>query len=428
VTGSVSSRRFPENVEKSYAALDTMNIIVIFLVHGMGCVRRHESSDKSSPAPTVRHERVRTHFLTGRLLSNQSKTANERLTAVLPLSVEMSDMQYQADWLTRFMELVTVTGKLTRCALGAPWAIEYSPAGTQEMQYHVVLTGRALLENSDNGATYELRAGDIALLPHGSAHVLHDGSGAAPVPSRVRDSGGLLVKENSGAGEALDMLCGRFVVAPPHDRLIRSYLPSELVVRTEDIGIAAQSLPQAERLSRLVALMRAEAMDNEVGSGAILNALSSALFALTLRAAVEAGQARTGVLALAAHPRLSPAATAIFNDPARAWTLPELAGLCSMSRATFQRHFQARLGRSAMDLLIDIRMSAAANALRKSTSSTEAVADLVGYQSVSAFRRVFAQRMGVTPGDWRQRALKDGAPHLSDDEADGAGERDRAGE
>jgi AraC family transcriptional activator of mtrCDE len=340
----------------------------------------------------------------------------------------MSDMQYETDWLTRFMDLVTVTGKLTRCTLGAPWAIEYAQAGVQEMQYHVVLTGWALLENSDTGATYELRAGDIALLPHGSAHVLHDGSSVAPIPSRVRASGSLLVRENSGAGEALDMLCGRFVVAPPHDRLIRSYLPSELVVRTEDIGIAAQSLPQAERLSRLVALMRAEAMDNEVGSGAILNALSSALFALTLRAAVEAGQARTGMLALAAHPRLASAAAAIFSDPARAWTLSELAGLSSMSRATFVRHFQASLGRSAMDLLTDIRMSAAANALRKSTSSTEAVADLVGYQSVSAFRRVFAQRMGMTPGDWRQRALNGGAPHFSDDEADGAHERDRAGE
>jgi AraC family transcriptional activator of mtrCDE len=177
--------------------------------------------------------------------------------------------------------------------------------------------------------------------------------------------------------------------------------------------------------------MRAEAMDNEVGSRAVLNALSCALFALTLRAAGEtgeAGQAGTGVLALAAHPRLAPAAAAIFNDPARAWTLPELAGLCSMSPATFRRHFQASLGRSAMDLLTDIRMSAAANALRKSTSSTEAVADLVGYQSVSAFRRVFAQRMGMTPGDWRQRALKGGAPHLSDGEADGAGERDLGSE
>jgi len=327
-------------------------------------------------------------------------------------------MDYQTDWLTRFMELLTVTGKVEiRCALGAPWGKKYAQAGTQEIPYHIILTGRVLLENSDNGATYELRAGDIALLPHGSAHLLHDGSGAAPVPSEVRPSGSLLVSENGGTGEVLDMLCGRFFVAPPHGRLIRSYLPSELVVRTEDIGIAAQRLPQTERLSRLVALMRAEAMDNEVGSGAILNALSSALFALTLRAAGESGQAHTGVLALAAHRRLAPAAAAMFSNPVRAWTLPELAGLCSMSRATFMRHFQASLGRSAMDLLTDIRMSAAANALRQSTSSTEAVADLVGYQSVSAFRRVFRQRMGVTPGDWRQQGLKGAPPHLSDDAA-----------
>ena len=338
-------------------------------------------------------------------------------------------MEYQTDWLTRFMELVTVTGKLqVRCALGAPWAKKYTQAGPQEIPYHIILTGRAILENSDDGATYQLRAGDIVLLPHGSAHVLHDGGGAAPVPSRQHTSGSLIVSENSGTGEALDMLCGRFFVAPPHDRLVRSYLPSELVVRTEDVGVAAPSLPKAERLNRLVALMRAESMDNEVGSGAILNALSSALFALTLRVAGEAGQARTGVLALAAHPRLEPAASAMFNDPARAWTLPELAGLCSMSRATFMRHFQACLGRSAMDLLTDIRMSAAANALRKSTSSTEAVADLVGYQSVSAFRRVFSERMGMTPGDWRQLTLKGGALHLSNDKAEGTGDPDLGGE
>ncbi|MFB9125338.1 AraC family transcriptional regulator [Paraburkholderia dipogonis] len=312
-------------------------------------------------------------------------------------------MQDQTDWLTRFMELVTIAGTVdVRCAMRVPWALEYAQAGAQEMPYHVVLAGRAVFENSDNGATYLVRPGDIALLPQGSAHALRDGSGVTAAPTRVRTSGSLLVNESSGDGEAFDMLCGRFIVAPPHDRLIRSYLPLELVVRTEAIDTATQALPQAERLSRLVALMRAEAMDNEVGSGAVLNALSSALFALTLRAAGEAGQARTGVLALAAHPRLAPAAAAMFSDPARAWTLPELASLCSMSRATFRRHFQATLGRSAMDLLTDIRMSAAANALRKSTSSTEAVAELVGYQSVSAFRRVFTQRMGVTPGDWRQ--------------------------
>ena len=62
------------------------------------------------------------------------------------------------------------------------------------------------------------------------------------------------------------------------------------------------------------------------------------------------------------------------------------------------RRFQDKLGRSAADLLTDIRMSLAANELKKPASSTEAVAEAVGYQSVSAFRRVFAERMGMTPG------------------------------
>ncbi|MCY1450707.1 RCS-specific HTH-type transcriptional activator RclR [compost metagenome] len=78
-----------------------------------------------------------------------------------------------------------------------------------------------------------------------------------------------------------------------------------------------------------------------------------------------------------------------------------------MSRATFMRHFQDTLGRSAVDLLTDIRMSLAANELKKPAMTTEAVAESVGYQSVSAFRRVFTDRMGMTPGQWR-RLARDG--------------------
>jgi AraC family transcriptional activator of mtrCDE len=53
-------------------------------------------------------------------------------------------------------------------------------------------------------------------------------------------------------------------------------------------------------------------------------------------------------------------------------------------------------------MLADIRMSIAANALKNPTLSTESVAELVGYQSIAAFRRAFTQRMGVTPGEWRR--------------------------
>jgi AraC family transcriptional activator of mtrCDE len=57
-----------------------------------------------------------------------------------------------------------------------------------------------------------------------------------------------------------------------------------------------------------------------------------------------------------------------------------------------------------LDLLTDLRVSLAANELKKPAISIEAVAETVGYQSVSAFRRVFAERMGMTPAEWRRLA------------------------
>jgi AraC family transcriptional activator of mtrCDE len=166
----------------------------------------------------------------------------------------------------------------------------------------------------------------------------------------------------------------------------------------DDIGSASN------QLASLVGLMRMESARDKPGGYAILNALTSALFTLVLRAASESGQAPAGLLALAGHPRLAPAISAMFADPARPWSLPELADLCSMSRATFMRHFQDKLGRSATELLTDIRMTLAANELKKPAMSTEAVADSIGYRSVAAFRRVFTDKMGMTPGQWRRLA------------------------
>jgi AraC family transcriptional activator of mtrCDE len=77
-----------------------------------------------------------------------------------------------------------------------------------------------------------------------------------------------------------------------------------------------------------------------------------------------------------------------------------------MSRATFIRHFQERLGRSASDLLTDIRMTVAANALKTSDVSTGAVAQLAGYQSEAAFQRAFKHQMGISPAQWRKMRVR----------------------
>jgi AraC family transcriptional activator of mtrCDE len=314
------------------------------------------------------------------------------------------DAMPASDWLSQLFEMVTVRGRLDlRCHYGAPWRIDQGPGHQNEIPYHAVVAGSAVLEDLAGGRPLPLKAGDILLLPGNPRHVMHDGGGAPPVPARNHQKPNLVISENAGTGERLDLLCGHFAVAPPHDRLLRSYLPSPLVVHAGQHTTDVARSNTASQLAGLIALMRGESEPDNLGGRAMLNALSTAMFALVLRLASETDAAPAGLLALAGHPRLAPALAALFNEPARQWSLPELARLCNMSRATLARQFQQTLGRSASDLLTDIRMTIAANELKKPSMSTGAVADAVGYQSEAAFQRAFKSHMGVTPAQWRKQ-------------------------
>jgi AraC family transcriptional regulator, activator of mtrCDE len=271
--------------------------------------------------------------------------------------------------------MIPVRGRLDYgCFLGAPWRVDFPASELGEIPYHVILGGSAVLEDPKGGPTRNLIAGDVLLFPHGSAHALHDGSGAAPAAARQRPRLDVVFHENDGTGDRLDMMCGHFIVSAAHQCLIRSYLPRRLILHAPENSAAAAGPSTGAQIVGLVGLMCAESADENLGALAMLNALSTALFAIALRLASEAAEPPNGLLALAANPRLAPTLTALFNEPARPWTLPELAQRCNMSRATFIRHFQERLGRSASDLLTDIRMTVAANALKTSDISTGAVA------------------------------------------------------
>lgn len=306
------------------------------------------------------------------------------------------------DWLSKLLSMMPVTGKLdVRCFHAAPWKIAYDPSEPGVLPFHVVLSGTAYLENPRGPAT-KLSAGDIIILAAGDAHTLVDGGGLEPAPAAYRPGLNHTISENSGSGDQLDLLCGHFVIPRPHDRMMRQYLPAQLIVRSGIDRADVQSSPVGAQLTNLVALMRSESDFERLGGVAMLNAFSAALFTLSLRLASESQGDSTGLLALAGHPRLAPALAAMFNNPGHAWTLPELAELCNMSRATFARHFQEKLGRSANDMLLDIRMTLAANELRKPGASTAAVAEAAGYQSEAAFQRIFKQKMGATPSQWRR--------------------------
>ncbi|CAM2157278.1 AraC family transcriptional regulator, activator of mtrCDE [Pararobbsia alpina] len=312
------------------------------------------------------------------------------------------------DLLDRLLGLMPVSGTLDlRCQFGSPWRLFHQVSESHEIPYHILLRGVSVVED-DAGEPIRMRAGDVLMFPSGAAHYMHDGSGETPIAHSREPEGMHAVVTNHGAGAPTDLLCGRFLIPLASRHLLRDQLPGRLLVHSLS-GPATEVDPltstlSGNRLVRLIEMMREEALEQSAGSNALVNHLSAALFGLTLRFAGESGQNGYGVLALSQQPRLQAALTAMFDDPGRAWTQDELAALCHMSRATFARHFNDAMGKSANDLLFEIRMAVAGRKLAQTTLPVIHVGLDVGYQSGAAFQRVFKKHTGLTPAQWRARA------------------------
>jgi AraC family transcriptional activator of mtrCDE len=321
--------------------------------------------------------------------------------------------------LDRLLALMPVTGRLeVRCHLGMPWRIEQPAANEWEFPYHVLLRGEAVVESESAGKSepaLRMKAGDIVLFPSGSAHRLHDGSGNPPRAMHAQQQDGLTIATNGSSRAGADVLCGRFVLPAVPQQLMRDHLPGRLLVSSvsEGDGQARDAAFATTRLARVIELMREEAFEQRPGSATVVDQLSGALFALTLRCASDSDQAPRGLLALAQRPRLQPALAAMFDQPEKPWTLPKLAELCNMSRATFARHFEEAINRSASDVLMEIRMALAGRKLAQTGMSVAEIGEAVGYQSEAAFQRVFKRQVGMTPAKWRARASKTGGLEAS---------------
>jgi AraC family transcriptional regulator, activator of mtrCDE len=301
--------------------------------------------------------------------------------------------------ISRLLSLMPVSGRLdARRHFGAPWRIEVAQADACEIPYHVLVSGVAVVED-EHGADTTMHAGDIVLFGAGGEHVLHDGSGETPGPIERHMQNGMAIETNYGDGVSSNLLCGRFLLPTVPQRLFRESLPPRLIVKSAREGDTAP-----EHLLRLIALMRDETLEARPGSEACVNHLSGALFALTLRYARDADTPLRGLLALTQHPRLQPAINAMFEEPGHAWTLPELAALCHMSRATFARRFDETIGCSAASVLTEVRMSLACGRLAQSSEPVSKIGESVGYRSHTAFQRVFKRQLGMTPAQWRAAA------------------------
>jgi len=99
--------------------------------------------------------------------------------------------------------------------------------------------------------------------------------------------------------------------------------------------------------------------------------------------------------------KLMAAVSAMTVDPARAWTVDQLAALVHMSRSAFATRFKRYLGESPIRTLTRIRLKGAAAKLLQGTPIPQA-AGQYGYGSEAAFNRAFGREFGVTPGRWKR--------------------------
>ncbi|HEY1135760.1 MAG TPA: AraC family transcriptional regulator [Nocardioides sp.] len=95
-------------------------------------------------------------------------------------------------------------------------------------------------------------------------------------------------------------------------------------------------------------------------------------------------------------------AEALRFNPGDDRSVEELAASAHSSVRTVERQFAAETGMSLRRWRIRNRMDAAAVLLRSRTTPA-AVAHRVGYTNLSAFRRVFEDHFGTTPGEYVAR-------------------------
>lgn len=268
------------------------------------------------------------------------------------------------------------------------WAVRYSAFG--QPSFCVVLEGECLLTVIGQ-QPLALVAGDFVLLPATPGFSMTSLAPGTPVDVDARaaaDSHAGEIRHGTRGGRPdMRMLGGYFDFDSPDAALLVTLLPALVHVRG------------SQRLPLLVQLVREESLARKAGRDLVLTRLVEVLLIETLRAA-PGEQAPPGLLRGLADKRLAAALRALHAEPARAWTVEQLARKSALSRSAFFDRFTRAVGMPPMEYLLVWRMAIAKDLLRGEGLGIAEVAGRVGYGSASTFSTAFSRRVGQPPGQY----------------------------
>jgi AraC-like DNA-binding protein len=292
----------------------------------------------------------------------------------------------------------------------APWCVSgkiaaddcrpFLEAPRHVMASHFVAAGCMQLR-PDGSDAIEVRAGEIVLLPHNSAHTF--GSELTPTPVPVREviqvpkEGGLGRIVHGGGGEITQLLCGFLGSDAPFSPLL-SALPPVLKLNV-------RSTPSGAWIESSFRFAASQIAAGHLGSTTVIAKLSELLFVEAVSQFVATLPAeRRGWLAGLRDPQIGRALSMLHARPTEAWTADALALEVGMSRSSFAERFSSVVGQPPMQYLALWRMHMAAQSLREGHRSVAQVGASIGYESEAAFSRAFKRQFGESPGGWRKAA------------------------
>jgi AraC-like DNA-binding protein len=293
----------------------------------------------------------------------------------------------------------------------APWGIDIpetakianilSPGSDHVLSYHLFLDGECSLQ-VENGETVRIKPGDVVLMPHGHAHKMWNGSpqtfddGWKAMRRHLR--GELRTLRAGRDGESTRVVCGYLGCDRHAAALFLAGLPPLVIVniRGDEAGLWMES-----SIRRLVG----EAISGRAGGGALLSRMAEALFVESLRRWIESlPEEHTGWLAGTRDPVVGRTLALIHAEPAKAWTVDELARVAGASRSALAERFSRLVGETPLAYLTNVRMQAAARMLEGTHKTVVQIAADVGYESEAAFNRAFKRQFGEPPARFRRKA------------------------
>jgi AraC-like DNA-binding protein len=321
------------------------------------------------------------------------------------------------DILSDILKVVKLEGALFfNAEFSAPWCLHsritpevaqyLSPSAGHLILYHLLTEGRAFARLPD-GRREELVAGDIVVFPHGDGHFLGNGSPEKPVDSfktfTKNLTEGLSVARFGGGGEITRFVCGFLACQPRLSEVFLAGLPPMLKVH---IGKepSGQWIENSIRFSVGGPVGENAADAGANGGSALVHAkISEALLVETLRRYLSSLPSdQIGWLAGARDPAVGQALALLHKDPARPWTISDLARGVGLSRTRLAERFRHYLGESPMAYLGQWRLKLAAEILQSSDDSIAQVAEAVGYGSEASFNRAFKRAYAAPPAQFRR--------------------------